>query len=193
MTAAGAEAVQFEAVGLNGEAVFGSDFFLQALNFAVFELDDLAAAGANQVVVVSFVGDVVILGLGAEMAGLSQACFAKQIERAVDRGQAEMGVTLRQLVIHRFRRDMFLAKKGAEDQFALAGELELMFGQVVFQGLHLFRIFARRHDYASVGAVIKNQSLWPVKRRDLTAFFLAVYSSRFNTLKNVRLMLDAQA
>jgi hypothetical protein len=193
MTAAGAEAVQFEAVGLNGEAVFGSDFFLQAFNFAVFELDDLAAAGANQVVVVSFVGDVVILGLGAEMAGLSQAGFAKQIERAVDRGQAEMGVALRQLVIHRFRRDMFLAKKGAEDQFALAGELELMFGQVVFQGLHLFRISARRHDYASVGVVIKDQSLWPVKRRDLTVFFLAVYSSRFNTLENVRLMLDAQA
>ena len=115
MTAAGAEAVQFEAVGLDGEAVLDSDFFLQALDLAVFKLHDLAAAGANQVIVVSLVRDIVILGLGAEMAGLSQAGIAKQIEGAVDRRQAKMGIALRQLVVHGFRRDMFLSKKGTED------------------------------------------------------------------------------
>lgn len=142
MTAAGAEAVQLEAVSLDGEAVLGGDFFLQALNLAIFELDDLAAAGANQVIVVPLMRDVVVLGLGTEMAGLGQAGIAKQIERAVDRGQAEMGVALRQLVVHGFRRNMLLTKKDVEDQFALTGELQLMFGQVVLQGLHLFCMFA---------------------------------------------------
>ena len=165
MTTAGAEAVQFEAVSLDGEAVAGGDFFLKALNFAVFELDDLATSGTDQVVVVSLVRNVVILRLGAEMAGLGQTGVAKQIEGTVDRRQAEMGVALRQLVVHRFRRDMFLAKKCGEDQFPLTGEFQLMFGEVAFQGLHLLHIFARCHGYASDGVVIKNQSSWPVKRR----------------------------
>lgn len=165
MTAAGAEAVQLEAVSLDGEAVLDGDFFLQAFDLAVFELHDLATPGTNQVVVVPLVRDVVILSLGPEMAGLGQARLAKQIKGTVDRGQTEVGVTLRQLMVHGFRRDMLLAKKGTENQLALAGKFQLMFGQVVFQGLHLFRISTRCHEQPP-GGVIKNQSWRPVKRRD---------------------------
>lgn len=146
MTAAGTEPVQFKAVSLNGEAVLDGDFFLQAFDLAVFELHDLATPGTNQVVVVPLVRDVVILSLGPEMAGLGQAGIAKQIKGTVDRGQTEMGVTLCQLMVHGFRRDMLLAKKGAENQLALACEFQLMFGQVIFQGFHLFRIFTRCHE-----------------------------------------------
>src|SRR5215470_14211764 len=163
MTAAGTETVELEAVSLNSEAVLGGDFLLQAFDLAVFELHDLAASGTNQVVVVPLVRDVVILSLGAEMAGLGQTRIAKQIEGTVDRGQAQMGIALRQLVVHGFRRDMFLAKKGSKNQLPLARKLQLMFGQMVFQGLHLFRIFARCHDQPP-GVVIKTQSYRPVKR-----------------------------
>src|SRR5215510_9845123 len=115
MTAAGAEAVQLEAVCFDGEAVLGGDFFLQAFDLAVFKLHDLATSGTNQVIMVPLVRYVVILSLGPEMPGLGQARIAKQIEGPVDRGQSEMGVALCQLVVHGFCRDMFLAKKGAED------------------------------------------------------------------------------
>src|SRR5574341_1366406 len=114
-----------------------------------------------------------------------------------------MGVALRQLVVHRFRRNMFLAKKGTEDQFALACELELVFGQVVFQGVHLFRIFARRHDQPPTGSSLKT-NLRSRSRgemavegrpsgRDLTAFSRAVYSPFSSDPTDVRLVPDAQA
>ena len=163
MTAAGTEAVKLEAVSLDSEAILGGDFLLQAFNFAVFELHNLATSGANQVVVVPLVRDVVILGLGPEVAGLGQARIAKQIEGTVDRGETQMGIAFRQLMVHGFRGDMFLAKKGTQNQLPLARELQLMFGQMVFQGLHLFRIFARCHDQPP-GVVIKTQSYRPVKR-----------------------------
>lgn len=144
MTAARAEAVQFEAVRSDGEPVPGGDFFLQLLDLAVLELDDLLATGTNQVVVMPLVRDVVVLCLGAEMAGLRQAGFAKQVERAVDRGQAQMRVFLRQLVVHLFRRDVFLLEERFEDEFTLARVLQLVFSEVRLQRLHLFHMFGHR-------------------------------------------------
>jgi hypothetical protein len=47
MTAAGTEAVQFETVGLDREAVACGDFLLEAFDVAIFELHDLAAVGAD--------------------------------------------------------------------------------------------------------------------------------------------------
>jgi len=67
-------------VGLNGKPVAGGHFLLKLLDLAVFEFDDLPATGADQVVVVAFVGDVVVLRLGAEMPGLGQAGFLRALE-----------------------------------------------------------------------------------------------------------------
>ena len=53
MTAAGAEAVEFETVGLDRKSVTGGDLFLQFLDFTIFEFDDFPATGANEVVVVA--------------------------------------------------------------------------------------------------------------------------------------------
>ena len=77
MPAAGAEAVQFQLVGLNGEPVPTGHFFLQAFNVAVFELHNFATAGANQMIMVAFMGNVVILRLSAEVTGLGQAGLAE--------------------------------------------------------------------------------------------------------------------
>ena len=63
MTAAGAETVEFEPVGLDGKTVAGGDLFLEFLDFTIFEFDDLAATRADEVIVVAFVGDVIVLGL----------------------------------------------------------------------------------------------------------------------------------
>ena len=63
MTAARAEAVELKSVGLDGKSVPGGDFFLKLFNFAVFKFDDLAATGADEVIVVALMGDVIVLRL----------------------------------------------------------------------------------------------------------------------------------
>ena len=144
MTAARTEAVEFEAVSLDRKAVAGGDFFLEALNVAVFKLHDLSAVGANKVVVMALVGNIVVLGLGAKVPGLCQTGFAKKIERAVNRRQSQMRIFSRKLVVHLFRRDVFLLEKGIEDQFTLSGKLQLMLSEMLFQPLHLFRMLGHR-------------------------------------------------
>jgi len=88
MTTARTEAVEFETVGLDCEAVEGGHFFLKTLDVAVFEFYNFSAAGADEMVVVTFMGHVVVLGLGAEVSGLCQASFAEEIERTVNRRQS---------------------------------------------------------------------------------------------------------
>src|SRR5215831_15505418 len=103
-------------------------------------------------------------------------------------------------MVHSLRRDMFLAKKGTKNQLPLAREFQLMFGQMVFQGFHLSRIFARCHDQPP-GVVIKTQSFRPVKRwtrrrpaeSNLTAFSAAVYSPLSDEPPDMRQIPDAQA
>lgn len=142
MTAAGAEAVELKAMSLDGKPVAGCHFLLQLLDFAVFELDDLSAARADEVVVVPFVRDVVVLGLRTEMPGLSEACFAEEVQGAVDRGQSEVWVGLGELMVHGFGGDMFLAEKGAQNEFSLLGEFQLMFGEMLFEHIHFLYVFA---------------------------------------------------
>ena len=63
MTTAGAETVELEPVRVDGKAVAGCDFLLQLLDLAIFEFDDLAAARADKMIVMTLVGDVVVLRL----------------------------------------------------------------------------------------------------------------------------------
>lgn len=92
MAATRAEAVQLEAMGLDDEAVFRSDLLLQSLDLAVLKLHDGAATGTDQMVVMPLMGDIVVLRLRTEMAGLSDAGVAKQVQRAVNRGEPEVGI-----------------------------------------------------------------------------------------------------
>ena len=108
MAAAGAEAVELKSVGFDDKSVLGRHFFLKALNVAVFKLDNLIAAGADQVIVVALVRDVVVLRLRAKVAGLCQAGIAEQIECPIDGGEPEMWIGLGQLVVHGFRGNVFL-------------------------------------------------------------------------------------
>ena len=136
MTAARTEAVELKSVGLDGESVPGGDFFLKPLNFLIFKFHDLFAAGADEVIVVAFVRDVVVLRLRAEVPSLCEAGVAEQIEGPVDGREPKMRIRLRQLVIHRLRGNVFLPEEGIQNQFTLARELELVFAQVLLQGLH---------------------------------------------------------
>ncbi len=140
MSAAGTEAVELKSVGFDGKSVPDGDFFLEALNFLVFKLHDLIAAGADKVIVVALVRDVVILRLRAEVPGLCEAGIAEQIERPVDCRESKMRIGLSQLVIHGLRGNVLLSEEGVQDQFTLACELELMLAQVLLQGLHFLHM-----------------------------------------------------
>jgi len=94
MAAARTEAVKLKSVGFDDKSVLGGYFLLEALNVAVLKLHDLSAIGANKVVVVAFVGDIVVLGLGAEVAGLCEAGIAEQIERPIDGGEPKVRIGL---------------------------------------------------------------------------------------------------
>lgn len=70
MSAAGAHAVEFQLMHLDGEAVSASDLFLESFDVFILEFYDLAAARADEVIVVPLVRHVIVLGLRAEMARL---------------------------------------------------------------------------------------------------------------------------
>ena len=161
MTAARTEAVELKSVGFDRKSVPGGHFFLEPLNFFVFEFHDLLAAGADEMIVVALVRDVVVLCLRTEMPGLCKAGIAEQIECPIDSREPQMRIGLRQLVIHGFCRNMFLPEEGVQNQFTLAGELELMFAQVILQGLHfLYRCMCQ--DGPPMG-LIKDETVHPVK------------------------------
>ena len=122
MTAARAETIELEAVGLNGEPIAGGDFLLELFDFAVFKLHNLAATGANEVIVMTLVRHVIVLSLRTEVPGLGQSRVAKKVQCPVNGSQSEMRISFGELVIHRFGGDMFLAEKRCEDEFTLAGE-----------------------------------------------------------------------
>ena len=140
MTAARTEAVELKSVGFDRKSVPGGHFFLEPLDFFVFEFHDLLAAGADEVIVVALVCHVVILRLRAEMPGLCKACVAEQIERPVDSRKPKMRVGFRQLVIHGLSGNVFLPEEGVQNQLTLASELELMLAQMFLQGLHFLHM-----------------------------------------------------
>jgi hypothetical protein len=127
-------------VGFDGKAVPSRHFFLESLNFLVLKFHDLFAAGADEMIVVTFVRDIVVLRLRTEVPGLCEAGIAEQIERSVDRRESEMRIGLCQLVIHGFRGNVFLPEEGVQNQLTLTGKLELMLAQVFDQGLHFLDV-----------------------------------------------------
>jgi hypothetical protein len=120
MPTTGTEAVQFKAVGLDDKAILGGDLFLQAFDLTIFELHNSSTAGADEVVVMALMGDIVVLRLRAEMPGLGDSGFAEQVQGAVNGGQSQVRVFFGELVIHRLRRDVFLPKKCRQYELALA-------------------------------------------------------------------------
>ena len=92
MTAARTEAVKLKSVGFDGKSVPGGYFFLEPLDFFVFKFHDLLASGADEVIVVALMRDVVVFRLRAEMSGLRKAGIAEQIECPIDGCEPQMRI-----------------------------------------------------------------------------------------------------
>ena len=122
MSTAGADTVEFQFMGLNSEAISAGDFFLKSFDVFMLEFHDLAAGGADEVIVMSLVGHVIVLRLRAEVASLGQPHFAKEIERPVDGGETDMGVLFCELPVHLFRGDVLILQEHVENVLALPCE-----------------------------------------------------------------------
>jgi hypothetical protein len=144
MPAPCAKTIQFKLVGLNGEAVASGHFLLEAFNIVVFKFHNLSAGGTDKMVVMALMRDVIVLGLRAEVPRLSQAGFTKEVQRSVDCGQADMRILFGKQSVHLLGGDVLHFQKHAEDLFALAGKLELVFRQVIFENTDLFNVFVHR-------------------------------------------------
>ena len=142
MAATGAETVELQSVGLDHKAVLCRDFFLQPFNFAILELHNGATAGTDEMIVMAFVRDVVVLRLGAEVSRLGDPGFAEEVQSAINGGQSQMGIFLRQLMVHRFCRHVLLPEKRRQDQLSLTSQFQLVLGQVLAKHVHFFEGFA---------------------------------------------------
>ena len=98
-------------MSLDGEAISAGDLFLKSFDVFILEFHDLAAGGADKVVVVPLVRHIIVLGLRAEMAGLGQSYFAKEIERPVNSGETDMRIFFCELPIHLLRGDVLILQK----------------------------------------------------------------------------------
>jgi hypothetical protein len=134
--------------------------------------------------VVAFVRNVVVLCLSAEVPGLSQPCFAEEVERAVNGRESKVRVFASQLVVHFFSCDVLLLEKCIEDQFTLACEFQLVPPEVLLQDSHFFGMFGHCDSIEPSRLGIKDEIEQPVKGVDvtmiwspLTAAFPAVYSA----------------
>ncbi len=114
---------------------------MKALDIAVFEFDDFPTPGADEMIVVALMRNIVVLRLSPEVPGLGETCFTKEVECAVNGCQPQMGILPRQLVVHLFSRDMFLFQKCVEDQFALASKLQLVLSKMLLENFHFFGMF----------------------------------------------------
>jgi hypothetical protein len=122
MSAAGAHTVEFQLMGLDGEAISAGDLFLKSFDVFILEFHDLPAGGADEVIVMSLVGHVIILRLRAEVTSLGQPYFAKEIERPVNGGETDMRVLFCELSIHLFRGDVLILEKHVQNMLALPRE-----------------------------------------------------------------------
>ena len=157
MAAARAESVEFEAVGLDREAVSCRDFFLKPLDIAVFEFHDFPASGADEMIVVALVRHIVVLRLGAKVSGLGEPRFAKEVQRAVNSRQSQMRIFAGQLVVHLLSRDVFLFQEGIEDQFTLASKFQLVFSEVFLEDSHFFNMFGHGDQAEPPGSELKTK------------------------------------
>ena len=122
MSAASTHTVEFQFMGLDGEAISAGDLFLKPFDVFILEFDDFPAGGADEVIVMPFVGHVIVLRLRAEVTSLGQSYFAKEIERPVNGREADMWIFFRELPIHLLRGDVLILQEHVQNVLALSCE-----------------------------------------------------------------------
>lgn len=121
------------AVSLERKPLFIRDIVLGGLDFFGFEFHDLPATGTNKVVVMLTVRLVTRQSI-IKVPFICQARIDEKLHRSIDRGISNSGVVLTNDTVELLAREMtILVKENLQDDFPLAGSLELvllkMFGE----------------------------------------------------------------
>src|SRR5579862_114586 len=143
--AGGADAVQLHAVAADGEAEEAADAVLQVLELLAGKLDDLAAALADDVIVLARLGlDRLEARLAVvEVALRREADLLQQLERPVDGGVADARAHLAHGAVELVDRDVLLGREeDTRDVVALRGRLETPSAQRLLELPH-----ARTHRH----------------------------------------------
>ena len=120
-----AAAEQLQPVVDQLEAEPGGDLLRQGLVPGIGELDHLAGVDIDQVVVRAMLGRLVAGAGAAEIVALEDALLLQQPDRAVDRGDGDMGVALMRAAVQFLDiRVVGAFGQDAGDQPALPGHLQ---------------------------------------------------------------------
>src|SRR5262249_51301176 len=132
-----AEAVQLHLVRGDLEPVLARHLVLQRLDAVVLELDDGAAPGADQVVVVVPADRRLVARLPvAEVARVGEPALVEQLHRPVHRGHRDPGILLAHLrpeLLHRLVAAE--REEGVDDQAPLSRALQAVLGHVATEKL----------------------------------------------------------
>src|SRR6266542_1522746 len=126
LLAVAAQAVDLEGVAGGDEAVLAPDLLLHLLDLRREELHGTSAVRAEHVVVAAPVV-LVLVARDAVVEGhfAGQAALGQQLERAVDRGEADARVAALDELVQLFGGKVLVGlQKGAQDGVALAGMLQ---------------------------------------------------------------------
>jgi hypothetical protein len=121
-----ADAVNLEVVPRGVEVVFAPNLFFQLVHFGRKELDRRVTLGADHVMVVAAV-ELMLITCHAvwKRDSAGQPAFRQQLERAVNRGEADFGIFLAHQAEKFVCGEMVARfKKGAQDGVTLVSMLE---------------------------------------------------------------------
>lgn len=120
------EAIQLQFVVLNMEAEPADDLFLQRLDLDTCKLGDLAALGADDVVVMALAGGMLEQGAPvAELSLMGKPGVFQEFQGPIDGHEPDSRVPTPHPAVEAFGADVGRgSEEGPRDQLALAGRLQ---------------------------------------------------------------------
>lgn len=133
--AVSAEAVQLQFVILNMESEPAHDLFLERLDLDAGELGDLAALGADDVIMMALAGGMFEQGASiAELSLVGKPGILQQLQGPVHRHEADARLSTPHPAVEAFGADVRRrSEKGPRDQLALSSRLQPGSIQILFE------------------------------------------------------------
>ncbi len=141
-----ADTVQFHPMALRHKSIVLKDLFLKFLDPGIHDLDEPAALGADQMIMMPVIRGMFITAqtiLALEL--FTKARLTQKPQGPVDRGAAYAWMFPLDITVDLVHRQMFGARKNRpKDMHPLDAKLEPLAGDIVLKGLG---VFLGEHDF----------------------------------------------